>query len=73
VIERIEIVRSNVDVFTHEPGSADACFEWVDEDDFDAIALPAARFWPTPFCFYYLRVTQADGEMAWSSPIWVSP
>ena len=22
--------------------------------------------------FYYLRVTQANGQMAWSSPIWVS-
>lgn len=24
-----------------------------------------------PFVFYYLRVNQADGHMAWSSPIWV--
>ncbi len=24
-------------------------------------------------CFYYLRVLQSDGEMAWSSPIWVDP
>ncbi len=24
-----------------------------------------------PFLFYYLRVTQTDGHMAWSSPIWV--
>jgi hypothetical protein len=22
--------------------------------------------------FYYLRVTQENGQMAWSSPIWVS-
>ncbi len=22
-------------------------------------------------CFYYLRVIQTDGEMAWSSPVWV--
>jgi hypothetical protein len=21
--------------------------------------------------YYYLRVTQADGELAWGSPIWV--
>jgi len=21
--------------------------------------------------FYYVRVTQADGNLAWSSPIWV--
>jgi len=24
-----------------------------------------------PFAYYYLRVTQKDGHMAWSSPIWV--
>ncbi|MCH9611094.1 MAG: hypothetical protein S4CHLAM81_10590 [Chlamydiales bacterium] len=24
-----------------------------------------------PFAYYYLRVTQEDGQMAWSSPIWV--
>ncbi|MGZ3733050.1 MAG: DUF3604 domain-containing protein, partial [Parachlamydiaceae bacterium] len=24
-----------------------------------------------PFVYYYLRVTQVDGHMAWSSPIWV--
>jgi hypothetical protein len=24
-----------------------------------------------PFVFYYIRATQEDGHMAWSSPIWV--
>ncbi len=24
-----------------------------------------------PFAYYYIRVTQADGHIAWSSPIWV--
>jgi hypothetical protein len=23
--------------------------------------------------YYYLRVIQEDGNMAWSSPIWVAP
>ncbi|NLO04205.1 MAG: CehA/McbA family metallohydrolase [candidate division WS1 bacterium] len=26
---------------------------------------------PEEPCFYYLRVFQTDGEMAWSSPVWV--
>jgi hypothetical protein len=33
--------------------------EWVDEN------MPSGRNW------YYLRVTQQNGQMAWSSPIWV--
>ena len=23
-------------------------------------------------CYYYVRVTQVDGEMAWSSPVWTA-
>ena len=30
----------------------------------DRISAPA---------FYYVRVFQVDGEMAWSSPIWITP
>jgi hypothetical protein len=26
---------------------------------------------PAPETYYYVRVTQVDGELAWSSPIWV--
>lgn len=25
----------------------------------------------SPTDFYFVRVTQADGELAWSSPVWV--
>ena len=25
-----------------------------------------------PFVYYYIRILQEDGEMAWSSPIWVA-
>jgi hypothetical protein len=43
----------------------------VDDTDFlSQIALepPPER---APFAYYYLRVTQQDGHIAWSSPIWV--
>jgi hypothetical protein len=33
---------------------------WTDEDS-------------TAAAYYYVRVFQIDGEMAWSSPIWVTP
>jgi hypothetical protein len=35
------------------------------ELEFDDLATPAASD------YYYVRVTQLDGEMAWSSPFWV--
>lgn len=31
------------------------------------VGCPAHRAWT----FYYLRVTQENGEIAWSSPIWI--
>ena len=27
---------------------------------------------PHKFVFYYIRILQEDGEIAWSSPIWIS-
>ncbi len=39
--------------------SASVKLQWTD-DTFD----------PTEPCNYFIRVTQIDGEMAWSSPIW---
>jgi hypothetical protein len=40
-------------------GSAEQHLAWT-----DTVAEPT---------YYYLRATQIDGEMAWSSPIWVDP
>lgn len=45
-------------------------FEIDDMDPIGEIALESTGERP-PFIYYYLRVTQADGQIAWSSPIWV--
>ena len=41
-----------------------------DTDLLGSVALDAPDE-RSPFVYYYLRVTQADGHIAWSSPIWV--
>ncbi len=71
-IAKIEVVRNNRDVYVHEGGGPDLSFEWRDMEPFAEIALPPGPHAQTPFCFYYLRVTQEDGEMAWASPVWIS-
>lgn len=45
-------------------------FEIDDTDLLSQIALEPNSEKP-PFAYYYLRVTQEDGHIAWSSPIWV--
>jgi hypothetical protein len=44
--------------------------ETEDTEALSSIALEGKEDKP-PFAYYYLRVTQADGHMAWSSPIWI--
>lgn len=56
---RLDLVRNNEDLLTLTPDCDD-----VQLDVEDADAIP-------PGTWYYLRAWQADGEMAWSSPVWV--
>ncbi len=70
VVDRIEVVRNNVEVCTYRGDSPDEAFEWTDEQDLGRIALQRSVRGSAETCYYYLRVTQVDGEVAWSSPIW---
>ena len=56
---RVELLRNNQVIKTWEPG----------EDTLD-VAFEDEGL--TPADWYYLRVTQTDDHMAWSSPIWVN-
>ncbi len=58
-IKQIDIIRNQAFVYTARPGVKQASFEFTDRD------LPAPETW------YYVRVLQEDGQLAWSSPIWV--
>jgi len=58
-LRRVELVRNGRVIHTVEPGLARAAFRFRD-------AQP-----PPGEAYYYVRATQADGNMAWSSPIWV--
>jgi hypothetical protein len=59
-IANVDIVRNGEDWCSMQFDTEDA--DW-DTEDADA-ASPA---------WYYARVTRVDGEMAWSSPVWVDP
>jgi len=59
-IEQVDIVRDGSDVFTCRPDASALTLRWRD--------LPPS----VGAAFYYVRVRQADGNMAWSSPLWVT-
>ncbi|HZT28942.1 MAG TPA: hypothetical protein VFA33_03595 [Bryobacteraceae bacterium] len=59
VISAIHLIRDATSLYKWSPNQRDVSFEYLDP------AAPAGEHW------YYVRVEQADGELAWSSPIWV--
>ncbi|HEV2445128.1 MAG TPA: hypothetical protein VGS58_04370, partial [Candidatus Sulfopaludibacter sp.] len=59
-IESVEVIKDGKFVYRTEPHANTAEFDYTDT----AFAPAAAQSW------YYVRVMQADRNMAWSSPIW---
>jgi hypothetical protein len=58
-LDRIEILKDSQVVETIKPGKPEYRGTWTD---------------PKPTAgvhYYYIRVTQADGELAWASPLWI--
>lgn len=59
-IARVDIVKDFVHVYSTEPKTERVKFQWTDTED---------RV--TPVSWYYVRILQEDGELAWASPMWV--
>jgi hypothetical protein len=58
-IKQIDVIKNNTYVYKINPGQKTAHFEYRDT----AIA-PGENY-------YYVRAEQTDGQLAWSSPIWI--
>jgi hypothetical protein len=59
-IARADLVRNGADIQTLEPHACELDWQTTDE--------------PTEFpAYYYVRLTRTDGNLAWSSPVWVDP
>lgn len=58
-IAAVRLIRDGNFIYEIEPGRQEAEFDYM-----DAEAGPGEHW-------YYVRVEQANGELAWSSPIWV--
>ncbi len=69
-LQKVEIVRNGKSIKTYQPEGYILDFTYDDMTPLEKVAINAKDKKP-PFVYYYLRITQADGHMAWSSPIWV--
>jgi uncharacterized protein DUF3604 len=72
-VERVDVIRSNDIVHTEQVNELDGELTWRDDAPLDDVMLPPAKFCDHPFAFYYVRLIQSDGHVAWASPIWIDP
>jgi hypothetical protein len=69
-LKTVEIIRNGEVIKTFKPvNSYSLEFEFDDLTDISKTLLNGDK--KPPFVFYYIRVTQEDGHMAWASPIWI--
>lgn len=70
-IKKIEIIRNGKVIHTIEPSNTyHLDFEYDDMVAMEKVYIEDKNGKP-PFVYYYIRVTQEDGHIAWASPIWV--
>ncbi len=70
-IKQIDIVRNGKDVKSFDVGGKlDYHIEWADEKPAEKVWLDETKYTAGKFMFYYLRVTQEDGQIGWASPVW---
>ncbi len=69
-LAQVEVIRNNQVVHSFRPEASETTLEWTDDDPLEPLALEPCDD-RERFVFYYLRVLQSDGEMAWASPVWV--
>ena len=59
-VKRVTVVRNETDYKIFAPGTTNWSGTFEDQEPLDGINR------------YYLRIEQADGNMAWASPVWVT-
>ena len=60
-VAKVHVLRDSKYVYTAEPKQAEVKLSFTDAES------PAGKT-----SYYYVRVEQADGNLAWSSPMWIT-
>lgn len=70
ILSEVSVIRNGVVLKSFHPNQDELQIEFDDTDPLEEVTISLDNE-ELPFVYYYLRVTQANGHMAWSSPIWV--
>lgn len=69
-IKEVLIIRNGKPFHTFNPKDDTYEFAFDDEEPLENVVLKQKGEVP-PFVYYYMRVEQEDGHIAWTSPIWI--
>ena len=69
-LKEITIIRNGKPLHTFNPKKSDFEFAHDDSEPLSKALLSSSDERP-PFAYYYLKVVQEDGHIAWTSPIWI--
>lgn len=69
-LKLVEIIRNGKVIKTFKPDHYWMDYTYDDMEPLAKVVIDAKDGKP-PFVYYYIRVTQVDGHIGWSSPIWV--
>lgn len=68
-LKLVEIIRNGEVIHSFSPTGYHFDYYYDDSEPLEKVTLDGKG--KDPFVFYYLRATQEDDQMAWSSPIWI--
>lgn len=68
-LKQVELIRNGTVIHTFHPQNYFFEYYYDDQESIEKVSLNGGD--KDPFVFYYLRITQEDGHLAWSSPIWI--
>jgi len=68
-LKTIEILRNGKVIKTFTPNEYHCDYYYDDMENISSALIAITD--KVPFVYYYLRVTQVDDHIAWSSPIWI--
>ena len=69
-IKEISFIRNGKPFHTIHPKQAHYEFAIDDTEQLSKVVFPAQGE-KAPFVYYYMRIVQEDGHIAWGSPIWI--
>ena len=69
-IQEIALIRNGEVFHTYHPHETSFDFQLDDTEPLENIVISGPSDYPS-FAYYYLRIIQEDGHIAWASPIWI--